>query len=377
VSGNETVWKDGTLQLTVYAEYIQESLEMTHKSTNEKGRTVLYITVRTDNMQLLKDETLQLLYQKEDGTYEDATQRLCLEISEACDILVGTMLIEESGNYIVKAVGQNGIVQSQTVEIKLHKEKPSTNSEETEQIEKYVPMVTATEAVDERRKNKKKANANGNEQAGKAVKETDTTQQTSPSDRVVSRKEEKTISIQKNVESKQPKESNQATQADKQKSALKEKLSKEGKKSVDTEQEKSIKETTIILEKKPTRLEDDIQRRGKLRIMQVVKVGVPMSAVVLLIAAMVLLLRRRNIVVLYGNSQSGQEEKLGELLLERREGKHALVIPAQLLFAKEESSYRIECKRFFTMLHHGEKIYLSCLERSFEKEIHRQIIFSI
>ena len=89
------------------------------------------------------------------------------------------------------------------------------------------------------------------------------------------------------------------------------------------------------------------------------------------------LIRQRSVFLLFAKGQNGIESRVGSLRAFKKEDQYVLEIPAEMLFAQKEEIYRLRPNKLFYRLCKGKFIYVSCMGRSFEAKIDRQITFSI
>lgn len=382
VSGNGT---RTALELIVYADYVRTPVS---GQNSYKNYAVLYVTVRADKTTPLNVDSLRIYRKEKDGSYTNDTDAFDIKLSESGDILVATMIISENGDYLVEAYGLEGDCQRQTIRIRINQ--VLLKEEEKEMEEKKADA----EAVDLRRQEKQTEYKDGQrEKMSSTQSETNKLKevQTAKAEnadsengdsgkernvRIVAEKKETDAVIRKEKTASEKEQSlpenGNMIQGEETNGEIESPVRKRKE-----EAEENVTEGETVPEKQEEETEDIVKRRNDRRMMQAVKIGVPISAFLLLLAASVLLYRRKNIVALYAAKKKGEERKLGELMLCRKENQHTLEIPSELLFAGEEGSYCIRIGHIFDWLHHDEKLYISCLDQSFEVRIHRQITFSV
>lgn len=373
VSGNGT--KTG-MELIVYADYVSTPLS---GGDGYENYAVLYVTVRTDETTPLNTDSLRIYRKEKDGSYTNDTEAFDMKFSESGDILVAAMIISESSDYLVEAYGLEGECKRQTIRIRIN-QLPLKEEENEKEAE--------ADAVDLRRQEMQPEYKEGLQKMASDQSETGKPEpvQTAKTDNAGS--ENGDAGKERNVRIVAEKKKNDAVIQKEKTASGKEQSLPENKSAIqdaetggtimslaDNNTEKAEEEA--VSEKQEEETVDIVKRRNDRRMMQAVKIGVPISAFLLLLAASVLLYRRRNIVALYAAKKKGEEQKLGELTLYRKENQHTLEIPSELLLAGEEGSYCIRVGRIFNRLHHDEKLYISCLDQSFEVRIHRQITFSV
>ncbi len=105
--------------------------------------------------------------------------------------------------------------------------------------------------------------------------------------------------------------------------------------------------------------------------------GIMVVLIVSGIGLALLFIRQKSVFGLYAKGKDGTESRVGSLRVSKKEEQYVLEIPAEMLFRQKEEIYRLRPGKLFYRSNKGQMLYVSCMGRSFEAKIDRQITFSI
>lgn len=372
VKANQTVSADeidDLLELTVYADYRKDVDGQDHAAA--KDMVAVYITARTKGSNFLEEESVQLLKKLSDDTYEDVTNILVIRLSEQRNILVATMLLYENGDYLVNVTDSEKNKKSQTIKIQLREKESEMESVHVREEQAQTALKKEQTEKKQTKQNEKTIEISDITQSEADKKESIAEEENEV--RIIEAKEAKTAVIQKSDEN--DRNEKKALLPAEAFGELKESVVRNEKEQQLTGAEKNVEIKKPVKTVKDSK--EEIKKEKQKQMLKVVKTGVPISALILLAAALILLWRRKDIVVIFASDKNKKEKKLGEVRLEKRESKHVLFIPTELLFTKESAEYQIKVSKLFNLLHKEEKLYISCMEKSYETQIQRQISFSV